>query len=70
MAEWTGDWTTPSDGEWFSFCVPYTEAMELDKWLSEPDRKGRFSFQYRSSDYRTYFVTDPDVAFELKIRWG
>lgn len=42
-------------------------------WLNDPERPGTWQLMVETSVYpgtATFFISDPNVAFAFKMRWG
>lgn len=42
--------------------------QEIQKWMDE--RPGKYSLTFISRSIAAYYFTDPNVAFEFKMRWA
>ena len=60
------------DTSWYKVSVPYdtatTKELDIEQWLSDSTRAGFWSM-YMDHGSADYYISDPDVAFEFKMRW-
>lgn len=69
------DWTRVSVNDPLPLQMQHIdERIACDEWLRHPDRPGQWSARWELKDDATalwhYWISDPQVAFEFKMRFG